>query len=106
MLTLISFYSNLFISEAEKFFSITLAKEKLSPAVEIERTLLADKFRKLKTQLGLQNELPSGGKAPPRPPKGAVPMPAPVPVANDDQGGDELYDDVAGTNFSSVLHNI
>ncbi|PFX29515.1 titin-like [Stylophora pistillata] len=83
------------ICEAEKFFSITLAKEKLSPAAEIERTLLADKFRKLKTQLGLQNELPSGGKAPPRPPKGAVPMPAPVPVANDDQGGDELYDDVA-----------
>lgn len=83
------------VCEAEKFFSVTLAKEKLSPAAEIERTLLADKFRKLKTQLGLQNELSGGGKGPPRPPKGKVPVPVPVPAANDDLGGEELYDDVA-----------
>ena len=83
-----------FTAEAEKFFSVTLAQEKLSPAAEKERSLLADKFKKLKTQLGLQNDLPGGGKAPPRPPKGGIPIPAPVPT--DDQGGEELYDDVAG----------
>lgn len=101
-----SFYSALFFSEAEKFFSVTLAKEKLSPAAEIERTLLADKFRKLKTQLGLQNELSGGGKGPPRPPKGKVPVPAPVPAASDDLGGEELYDDVAGIYFPILFLEI
>lgn len=101
-----SFYSALFVSEAEKFFSVTLAKEKLSPAAEIERTLLADKFRKLKTQLGLQNELSGGGKGPPRPPKGKVPVPAPVLAASDDLGGEELYDDVAGIYFPILFLEI
>lgn len=78
-----------FFAEAEKFFSVTLAQENLSPGAEKERSLLADKFRKLKIQLGCKNDLPGGGKAPPRPPKGGL-------EATESQDGEELYDDVAG----------
>lgn len=92
-------------AEAEKFLSVTLAKENLSPAVEKERSLLAEKLRKVKTQLGLQSDLPGGGKAPPRPPKGGVPLPVPVtteePVAPAEP--EELYDDVAG-NCSLLIY--
>ena len=92
-------------AEAEKFLSVTLAKENLSPAVEKERSLLAEKLRKVKTQLGLQSDLPGGGKAPPRPPKGGVPLPLPVtteqPAATAEP--EELYDDVAG-NCSLLIY--
>ena len=83
-----------FFAEAEKFFSVTLAQENLSPGAEKERSLLADKFRKLKIQLGCQNNLPGGGKAPPRPPKGGIAVPG--LAASEAQDGEELYDDVAG----------
>ena len=89
------FFYCFFFAEADKFLSVTLTKEKLSSAAEKERSLLAKKFKNLITQLGFQNELPGGGKAPPRPPKGGVPIPAPVPNA-DEEDGQELYDDVAG----------
>jgi len=81
-------------AEAETFFSVTLAQENLSPGAEKQRILLADKFRKLKIQLGCENDLPGGGKAPPRPPKGGVAIPG--LKANEAQDGEELYDDVAG----------
>ena len=84
----------LFFAEAETFFSVTLAQENLSPGAEKQRSLLADKFRKLKIQLGCENDLPGGGKAPPRPPKGGVAIPG--LKANEAQDGEELYDDVAG----------
>jgi len=71
-----------------------LAQENLSPGAEKQRSLLADKFRKLKIQLGCENGLPGGGKAPPRPPKGGVAIPG--LKANEAQDGEELYDDVAG----------
>lgn len=93
----------LFIAEAEKFFSVTLAQEKLSPAAEKERSLLADKFRKLKIQLGCENDRPGGGKAPPRPPKGG--MAISEPVVNDVQDGGEIYDDVAGNACMQCLVN-
>lgn len=83
-----------FFAEAEKFFSVTLAQENLSPGAEKERSLLADKFRKLKIQLGCKNDLPGGSKAPPRPPKGGISIPG--LAANEVQAGEELYDDVAG----------
>ena len=84
----------IFFAEAEKYFSVTLAQEKLSPAAEKERSLLAERFRKLKTQLGLETDLPGGGKAPPRPPKGG--MAISPPASNDVQDGEDFYDDVAG----------
>ena len=71
-----------------------MAQENLSPGAEKQRSLLADKFRKLKIQLGYENDLPGGGKAPPRPPKGGVAIPG--LKANEAQDGEELYDDVAG----------
>jgi len=83
-----------FFVEAEKFFSVTLAQENLSPGAEKERSLLADKFRKLKIQLGCKNDLPGGGKAPLRPPKGGIAIPG--LEATKAQDGEELYDDVAG----------
>lgn len=90
-------------AEAEKFFSVTLAQEKLSPSAEKERSLLADKFRKLKAQLGCENDLPGGGKAPPRPPKGGMAISA--PAANDVQDGEDFYDDVAGNACRQSLLN-
>ena len=83
-----------FFAEADKFLSVTLAQEKLSPTVEKQRSLLAEKFKNLKTQLGFQNDLPGGGKAPPRPPKGG--MADSVPVEDQEGAPEELYDDVAG----------
>lgn len=83
-----------FFAEAEKFFSVTLAQENLSLGAEKERSLLADKFRKLKIQLGCKNDLPGGGKAPPRPPKGGIAIPG--LEATEAQDGEEFYDDVAG----------
>lgn len=79
-----------------------MTQENLSPAAEKERSLLAQKFKNLKTQFGFQSDLPGGGKAPPRPPKGGIPIP--LPVTNGDQEGqpEELYDDVAG-NCSAAL---
>ena len=79
---------HIFFAEAEKFLSVTLAQEKLSSSADKERSLLAEKFRKLKQQLGCEDDLPGGGKAPPRPPKGGM--------AVSTQDGEELYDDVAG----------
>ena len=84
-----------FFVEAEKFFSVTLAKENLSSGVEKERSLLADKFRKLKIQLGCENDLPGRGKPPPRPPKGGIAIPT-LEARSETQDGEELYDDVAG----------
>ena len=86
----------IFFAEAEKSFSVTLAQENLSSGAERERNLLADKFRKLKIQLGCENDLPGGGKAPPRPPKGGIAIPG--LEANEAQDGEELYDDVAGNH--------
>ena len=86
----------IFFAEAEKFFSVTLAQENLSSGAERERSLLADKFRKLKIQLGCENDLPGKGKAPPRPPKGGIAIPG--LEANEAQDGEELYDDVAGNH--------
>jgi len=83
-----------FFVEAEKFFSVTLAQENLSSGAEKERSLLADKFRKLKIQLGCKNDLPGGGKVPPRPPKGGIAIPG--LGASETQDAEELYDDVAG----------
>lgn len=71
-----------------------MAQENLSPGAEKQRSLLADKFRKLKIQLGCENDLPGRGKAPPRPPKGGVPIPG--LKANENQDDEELYDDVEG----------
>ena len=73
-----------------------MAQEKLSPAVEKQRSLLAEKFKNLKTQFGCQNDLPGGGKAPPRPPKGGMAVSAPVTSEDQEGGPEELYDDVAG----------
>ena len=94
-------------AEAEKFLSVTLAKENLSPAVEKERSLLAEKLRKVKTQLGLQSDLPGGSKAPPRPPKGGVPLPVPVTTEEPEAPAEpeELYDDVAG-NCSLLIYSL
>ena len=88
-------------SDADKFLSVTLAQEKLSPPAEKERRSLAEKFKNLITQLGLQSEQSGVGKPPPRPPKGGIPIPAPVP--NTDEGGEELYDDLAGKCGASFL---
>ena len=85
---------HIFFAEAETFFSVTLAQEKLSPAAEKECSVLADKFRKLKIQLGCESDHPGGVKPPPRPPKGGVAIPG--LEANEAQDGEELYDDVAG----------
>lgn len=78
-----------------------MAREKLSPPAEKERQSLAEKFKNLITQLGLQSEQPGGCKPPPRPPKGGIAILAPVPDA--DGGGEELYDDLAGKCGASFL---
>ena len=71
-----------------------MAQENLSPGAEKERSLLANKFLKLKIQLGCENDLLGGGKAPLRPPKGGIAIPG--LIANEGQDSEELYDDVAG----------
>lgn len=71
-----------------------MTQENLSPGAEKERSVLADKFRKLKIQLGCENDPPDGRKVPPRPPKGGIAIPG--LKANEAQDGEELYDDVAG----------
>ncbi|XP_068671911.1 uncharacterized protein [Montipora foliosa] len=79
--------------DADKFLSVTLAKEKLSPPAEKERNVLAEKVKNLITQLGLQSELPTATEnmeAPPRPPKAVVPQ--------EGQAEDDIYDDLAGSN--------
>ena len=79
-----------------------MAQEKLSPPAEKERQLLSEKFKNLITHLGLQSEQLGGSKTPPRPPKGGIPIPVPVPEP--DEGGEELYDDLAskcGASFDS-----
>ena len=81
----------LLVADADKFLSVTLAKEKLSPPAEKERNVLAEKVKNLITQLGLQSELPTATEnmeAPPRPPKAVVPQ--------EGQAEDDIYDDLAG----------
>ncbi|XP_068760636.1 SH3 domain-binding protein 2-like isoform X3 [Montipora capricornis] len=79
--------------DADKFLSVTLAKEKLSQPAEKERNVVAEKVKNLINQLGLQSELPTATenmKAPPRPPKAVVPQ--------EGQAEDDIYDDLAGSS--------
>lgn len=85
----------LLVAGTDKFLSVTLAQEKLSPSAEKERHLLAEKFKNLITQLGLKSELP-GVKPPPRPPKGGIAIPGPVTNRAGHEVDQELYDDIAG----------
>ena len=81
---------------AERFLSIVLAREPLSPATEKERSFLADWFKKLTIQLNAQSELTDEDKPPPRPVKGGVLVPKPVADQGNEDGSEDIYDDIAG----------